>query len=121
MLQKLVHCLLALALAAVFAGETASAGGPCGQQQAEAVAAEAHHAEPCHETGDAAKSTPEPAKHSDKQHAGKLCDCIALLKASMAEDPQLASAHIEPWLYAKLEAVAFASLDLVPDGPPPKA
>jgi hypothetical protein len=43
-----------------------------------------------------------------------------LLKASMAEPSQLASAHVEPWRYARPEAVVFATLDLVPDGPPPK-
>lgn len=119
MLERFARIVMALAVALVFAGETASAGGPCHQSQVEAVAAVAEMAaDPaCHEASHNGGKQAAPVKQS---HDASLCECVALLKASFGEEPKLASAHVEPWRWRKPETVVFASLDLVPDGPPPK-
>lgn len=105
MLERYIRILLAMAVAVVFAGETASAGGPC------LAMAQAAEASPCHMPGmDAPQKAP----------AKSGCECVALLKASVVAPVVLASAHVEPWRWDAPEAVAFSSFELAPDGHPPK-
>jgi hypothetical protein len=115
--MRFLRILMAMAVALVFVGETASAGGPC-RQMAQAEVAVPHVAVPaCHETGDTPAAAPVKTEHPKKSP----CECVALLKASFAAPVVLASSHVEPWRWDAPEAVAFASLDLAPDGHPPKA
>lgn len=107
MLDRLIRILMACAVALVFAGETASAGGPC--LAMEQAAAEA----PCHEMA----GMEMPAK---KVPAKTGCECVALLKCSMATPVVLASAVVEPWAWGAPEGVEFSSFELAPDGHPPK-
>jgi hypothetical protein len=127
MSRRLFHFLLAIAVAFVFTGRMEAAATHCrGVAAAMGMSADpsdmaampgmanCHGAE--HERGHGhghEKKAPEPA--------GEPCDCLALL---IADCPVIgaasASARIEPFVWDRSGPDAFASLERVPEAPPPR-
>lgn len=120
MTQRLIRMFLALAVAFVFTGRMEAAAAHCARQaHADDVAAPAAETAPCHGLGVAADKPAQQPKHHDK--SGDRCECLAVLKACAGLVAGTASAHIEPYEWARPEAIAFASTEPLPDLRPPRA
>jgi hypothetical protein len=117
---RFVRLALGLVVACVFAGRVEAATQHCVRlaHEASAISAEATpEAAACHMVG-MDKPTKTPARHAPKMAA---CECIAFAKSVSTPTPLLASSRIAAFAWERPQVEAFASLDLVPEGPPPKA
>ena len=118
MSRRLFHFLLAIAVAFVFTGRMEAAANHC-RSVAEAMGMSGDLSDmaampgmaDCHGVGEA--KVPGPASEP--------CDCLALL---MADCPVIgaaqASARIEPFAWGRAGPETFASLERVPEAPPPR-
>ncbi len=114
MIERLIRIALALAVAFVFTARMEAAAEHCARlAQEQASVADAP---PCHGMKEAAK--PEPKPHSP---AAEHCECVAVLKACTAIATAPASTRLEPYAWARPEAVAFASIEPSPGLRPPRA
>ena len=132
MSRRLFHFLLAVAVAFVFTGRMEAAANHC-RNLAEAMRMSADLSDMAAMPGMAACHGVEPtgAEHTDAGHTGgerkvpgpasEPCDCLALL---MADCPVIgaaqASARIEPFRWDRTGPDTFASLERVPEAPPPR-
>src|SRR5689334_9407854 len=107
MTQRLIRIALALAVAFVFTGRMEAAAEHCMKLAAEEAAAlpvAAMDAEPCHGAHMAA-----PAKPMHHGKSGDRCECMAVLTGFAPVLAETSSAQIEPYAWARPEAVLFAS------------
>jgi hypothetical protein len=109
---------LGLIVAFVFAGRVEAATQHCVRLAHEALAISAA-AEPCHMMG-MDHSAPAKVQTHHSQPMG-ACECIAFAKSVSAPLPLLASSRIAAFAWERPAVESVASLDLAPDGPPPKA
>jgi hypothetical protein len=125
MTQRLIRVFLALAVAFVFTGRMEAAAQHCARLIAAGSAAQQADlavdadATPCHGMDEA-----QPAKaHHPAPHKPitDKCECVAVLKACTPIVEAAASTRIEPYAWAKPEAVAFVSVEPAPDLRPPRA
>lgn len=127
MLQRFARMVLGLALAMIFAGQTALASDLCGRSALPVMASgdtQQAAAAPCH---DAATAQVQP--HSGDHHQAPApqgadhhpCECAAAPVFHLGTQPDLASASVQSWTWRTPGAVAFVSADRTPEGPPPKA
>jgi hypothetical protein len=63
------------------------------------------------------------AHHAPSQHGQTVaaCECIAFAKSVSTPTPLVISSRIAAFAWERPETERLASLDLAPDGPPPKA
>lgn len=114
--------LLALATAFVFTGQMEAAASHCArlaslnEAAVEPVKAETSSCHG-HETATVVKTKP-PAHHSPLKDR---CECVAVLMACASVAAADASTNIEPYAWARPEAVTFASIEPSPDWRPPRA
>jgi hypothetical protein len=124
MIQRLIRIVLAVTVAFVFTGQMEAAASHCARLvhgNAAAAAQEAPaEATPCHGEDHAAAPAekPAPAHHKTPSQA---CECIAVLKAFSGDIASPGSTLIEPYEWARPEAVAFASITRNPEQRPPIA
>jgi hypothetical protein len=109
-------------VAFVFAGRVEAATQHCVRLAHAASALSGNAAEPCHMMG-MVVAAPAGAHHTSSQHGQAMaaCECIAFAKSVSTPAPMLASSRIAAFAWERPEAESLASLDLAPDGPPPKA
>jgi hypothetical protein len=134
MLQRLGRMVLGLALAMIFAGQTALASDLCGRNAHVVVVSHdgSHAVSPCHDgvkaQGLPRTMSPSPPHHGEG-HASPVhedadhdaCECAAAATSCLANAHALTSASVRPWAWLPLQPVMFVSTERVPDGPPPKA
>ena len=120
MTQRLIRVVLALAVAFVFTGRMEAAAEHCLKLAAAEAAAQpvaTPEAAPCHGAHMAAPAKP---MHQHGKTTGK-CECMAVLTGFAPVIDATASVQIEPYAWARPEAVSFASIQPAPDWRPPRA
>lgn len=121
-MTKLARILLAFVIAFVFSARMEAAAQHCARTASQVVAQaqpEVMPEHPCHMTGhEAQPARPAPVKHHPQPAP---CECIAFGKGVPAPLAALAVSRIEPFDWERPAPMSLASLDLAPDGPPPKA
>jgi hypothetical protein len=119
-MSRLARVLLALAVAFVVTARTEAAAEHCrklAETEAAAPVTETEAA-PCHGEGKA--SAPRPVHHPNPA-SPEDCECLAVLTGYVSIATALSSAHIEPYVWARPQGVAFASVEPAPDWRPPRA
>jgi hypothetical protein len=122
-MSRFARVLLALAVVFVVTSRTEAAAEHC-RKLAEATTAAAapvpaSDAAPCHGAHKAAESA-KPT-HPQDQPGQERCECMAVLAGYVSAVSAVSSAHIEPYAWARPEAVGFASIEPAPDWRPPRA
>jgi hypothetical protein len=126
MIERLIRLSLAFVVAFVFAGRMEAAAAHCARlAQAEAAieAPTAGQGSPCHGE-EMATETPAPQHHDKPAHhdkSGDRCECVGVLKGNAGVAAATGSSHIEPYEWARPEAVVFASIEPSPALRPPRA
>ena len=133
-MRRLFHFLLAVAVAFVFTGRMDTAANHC-RGVAEAMGmsadlsdlaampgmADCHGAEHVGAEHVGAEHTNAGGAHKGPGPASEPCDCLALL---IADCPVIgattASARIDPFVWGRAGPETFASLEPVPEAPPPR-
>jgi hypothetical protein len=116
---RLLRLALGLVVALVFVGRVEAATQHCVRLAHEASAISEPAAAPCHMTD---MEKPVPAK-GPSHHAPSMaaCECIAFAKSVSTPAPMLASSCVSGFAWERPRAESLVSLDLTPEGPPPKA
>jgi len=119
---RLIRVFLALAIAFVFTGRMEAAAAHCAHlTQTELAEAQATPAAdmPMMDHCQEMEKASAPAHRSPMvEH----CECLAVLQACMTFDAGTkASSRIEPYKWARPQAIAFTSTEPAPDFRPPRA
>ena len=123
---RLIRVFLALAIAFVFTGRMEAAAAHCAHltqtEMAEAQAAPAAGMPMMDHCQEMAKASAPAHRSHHQTPMSEHCDCLAVLQACVTFDAgTTASARIEPYEWARPEAIAFTSTEPSPDFRPPRA
>lgn len=118
-MTRLLRLCLGLIVAFVFAGRVEAASEHCVRLAHQAAAIAETAAEPCHMMGMAMSGADKTQPHHSQSMSA--CECIAFAKSIATPASLLASSRIAAFAWRRPEVESLASLDLAPEGPPPKA